>query len=125
MKQFANDQYRGVLFFARDIGYSQDDNTPAFQEFYWGHWLRTQTDPSVDPNDFALTEFNPYLTLVGNVAKAMVALPGDAKITDTLDANALGRLDAFGEKAFEALSQPLSAPKPGKLAIALEYKRTH
>ena len=28
-------------------------------------------------------------------------------------------------KAFEALSQPLSAPKPSKLAIALEYKRTH
>ena len=125
LKQFANDQYRGVLFFARDIGYSQDDNTPAFQEFYWGHWLRTQTDPSLNPNNFPLNEFSPYLTLVGNVAKAMVALPGDAKITDTLDANALGRLDAFGEKAFEALSQPLSAPKPGKLAIALEYKRTH
>ncbi len=125
LKQFANDQYRGVLYFARDIGYSQSDDSPAFQEFYWGHWLRTQSDPSLDPNNFVLTDFSSYLTLVGNVAKAMVALPADDKITDTLDAHALGRLDTFGEKAFEALAQPLSSPKPGKLAIALEYKRTH
>lgn len=125
LKQFANDQYRGVLFFGRDIGYSQSDDSPAFQEFYWGHWLRTQTDPSLDPKNFVLTDFTSYLTLVGNVAKAMVALPADAKITDTLDAQELGRLDAFGEKAFDALSQPLASPKPGKLAIALDYKRTH
>lgn len=125
LKQFANDQYRGVLYFARDIGYSQNDDSPAFQEFYWGHWLRTQTDPSLDPNNFVLTDFTSYLTLVGNVAKAMVALPKDTKITDSLDAHALGQLDTFGEKAFESLSQPLSSPKPGKLAIAIEYKRTH
>lgn len=125
LKQFANDQYRGVLFFARDIGYSQNDNSPAFQEFYWGHWLRSQTDPSLRPENFVLTDLTSYLTLVGNVGKTMVALPDDAEIADALDARALGRLDSFGEKAYEALSQPLSSAKPGKLAISIEYKRTH
>ena len=27
----ANDQYRGVLYFARDVGYAQDDNSPRFR----------------------------------------------------------------------------------------------
>ena len=73
LKQFANDQYRGCCSSPATSVTARMTTLPRFQEFYWGHWLRTQTDPSVDPNDFALTEFNPYLTLVGNVAKAMVA----------------------------------------------------
>lgn len=125
LKQFANDQYRGVLFFVRDIGYSQDDNSPAFQEFYWGHWLRSQTDPSVRPANFTLTDFASYLTLIGNVGKAIVAMPDNAEVADGRDAHALGKLDTFGEEAFQAVSQPYDSPKPGKLAYSIEYKKTH
>lgn len=31
----------------------------------------------------------------------------------------------FGEKAFDALVQPVDSPKPGKLALAIQYKTTH
>lgn len=124
LKQFANDQYRGTLYFVRDVGYGQDDDSPAFQEFYWGQWLRSQTDPGLQPADFSLTDMSSYLTLVGNIGKAIVALPAGTEIANSRDAAELGKLDAFGEKAFEALSEPVGTPKPGKLALALAYKET-
>ena len=125
LTQFANDPYRGVLYFVRDVGYGQDDNSPAFQEFYWAQWLRARTDPGLQPANFTLTELPSFLTLVGNVATAMVALPGDAEIANSRTADELGKLKQFGQKAFDALSQPLDAQKPGKLTLAITYKNTH
>jgi len=125
LKQFANDQYRGVLYFVRDVGCSQEDNSPAFQEFYWGSWLRTQTDPSLKPENATLTELPAYQTLVGNIAKAMVALPGNTEIANSRNADELGRMKEFGEEAFAALVKPVDSPKPGKLALSLAYKATH
>jgi hypothetical protein len=122
LKQFANDQYRGVLYFVRDVGYSQDDESPAFQEFYWGQWLRNQTDPSLRPADFTLTEMASYQTLIGNVGRAMVALSDTTEIANGQNAKALGELEAFGQKAFDALSAPVGSEKPGKLAYAIAYK---
>lgn len=124
LKQFANDQYRGVLYFVRDVGYAQDDDSPAFQEFYWGDWLRSQADPSLRPENFNLTELATYQTLVGNIAKAIVALPGDTEIAGSRNADQLGRMKEFGEKAFDALVQPVDSPKPGKLALSIKYKTT-
>ena len=124
LKSFANDQYRGTLFFVRDVGYSQDDTSPAFQEFYWGQWLRSQTDPNLRPADFTLTEMASYQKLIGNIGAAMVALTDTTPIANGLDAKALGKLEAFGQKAFDALPAPIGSPKPGKLAYAIAYKAT-
>lgn len=125
LKKFANDQYRGVLYFVRDVGYAQDDNSPAFQEFYWGTWLRSQADPSLRPENFVLTEGPSYQTLVGNVAKAIVALPANTEIANSRDAEQLGQMKEFGEKAFDALLAPTDSAKPGKLALSIAYKTTH
>lgn len=124
LKQFANDQYRGVLFFLRDIGYSQSDTSPAFQEFYWGQWLRGQTDPDLRPEKFDLTALTSYQTLISNVGKAMVALGDDTEIANGQNAKALGKLETFGQKAFDALPAPVDSPKPGKLAYSIAYKAT-
>ena len=122
LKQFANDQYRGVLYFARDVGYEQDDNSPAFQELYWGDWLRSQPDPSLRPAGTDLNELTPYLGLVQRIGEAIVALPPDAAIDAGRTAEQLGRMEQFGQKAFDALPQPIDSPKPGKLAYAIAYK---
>lgn len=114
-----------MLYFVRDVGYEQLDSSPAFQEFYWGQWLRTQTDAGVRPEYFNLTELPSYLTLVGNIARAIVALPGNTEIANSRNADALGKLKEFGEKAFEALTQPTTAPKPGKLTLSITYKQDH
>lgn len=124
LKQFANDQYRGVLYFARDVGYRQDDDSPAFQEFYWAQWLRSQTDPALRPADFDLADLPSYLSLVGNIGAAMVALSDTTEIAGGQNAKTLGKLESFGQKAFDALPVPVDAAKPGKLALALAYKAT-
>lgn len=125
LKQFANDTYRGALYFVRDVGYGQDGDSPAFQEFYWAQWLRGQTDPNLQPAGFTLTELTSYHTLVGNVGKAMVALSDSTEIAGGQDARALGKLESFGQKAFDALTQPVDSAKPGKLAYAIAYKAAH
>ena len=124
LKQFADDQYRGVLYFARDVGYRQDDDSPAFQEFYWGQWLRGQTQPELRLDNSALSELPSYLRLVGNVGTAMVALGDTAEIAGGQNARQLGKLDSFGQQAFDALSAPVGSPKPGKLALAIAYRAT-
>lgn len=125
LKQFANDRYRGVLYFVRDIGYEQQDNSPAFQEFYWGQWLRNQSNAVLRPDTVNLTEMSSYLALVADIAKAIVALPGNAEVANSRTADELGKRDDFGEKAFAALSQPVDSAKPGKLALSIAYKSTH
>ena len=122
LHQFADDKYRGMLFFARDIGYAQNDSSPPFQEFYWGQWLRSRTDPGLRLENFDLTDLPSYLTLIANVSHAIVALPDTTDIANGRNARELGKLDAFGQKAFDALSQPYTAAKPGKLAYAVLFK---
>ena len=124
LHQFANDQYRGVLFFIRDIGYSQDDNSPAFQEFYWGQWLRNQTEPGLRPENFTLTDLMSYQSLIRNVGQAMVALNDATEIANGQNAKALGKLASFGQKAFDALPAPIDSDKPGKLTYSITYKAT-
>lgn len=88
----------------------------------WGQWLRNQTAPDLRPADFTLTEMASYQSLIGNVGRAMVALPDTAEIANGQNAKALGKLETFGQKAFDALSAPVGSEKPGKLAYAIAYK---
>ena len=124
LKNFTNDAYRGVMFFLRDVSYFQDDSIPAFQEFYWGYWLRNQTDPGLRLENFDLNDVSSYHALLGNVAQAMIALPDDIEI-EGLTARQLGKLTSFGQTAFDALSAPLDSPNPGKLSYSMAYKAAH
>lgn len=122
LKNFANDRYRGVLFFLRDVSYFQDDSIPAFQEFYWGHWLRNQTEPGLRLENFNLNNVASYQELIGNIGRAMVALPDSLEIENGRTAKELGKLDSFGQKTFDTLSAPLDSTKPGKLSYCIAYK---
>lgn len=124
LTSFTNDRYRGVLFFLRDVSYFQDDSIPAFQEFYWGHWLRTQTEPGLRLENFDLTDMASYHSLLGNIARAMIALPEDTAI-EGRTAQELGKLTSFGQKVFDDLANPLDSPNPGKLSYSLAYKAAH
>ncbi len=122
LPQFGNDPYRAALYFARDISFTQGGSSPAFQEFYWGRWLRAQTNPALRPEGANIADHAAYLTLVRNIATAMVALDPNAVVSDGKTAAELGKMDAFGEKEFAKLSKPYSDEKPGKLAYVLEYR---
>ncbi|GGK53972.1 ParB/Srx family N-terminal domain-containing protein [Nocardia camponoti] len=122
LANFGNDPYRAALYFARDISYSQGGGAPAFQEFYWGRWLRAQTDPAVNPRTANLNDHAAYLALVRAIATKMVALDGNAQVTDGFTASALGKLPAFDEKEFAKLAKPYEEAKPGKLAYVFAYR---
>lgn len=113
-----NDQYRSLVYFTRDIGYSQPTGATEFTEFYWGDWLRKVVDlKQVDLNDTTA-----YLAAVRKAAEAMVALSPDAIVSADKTATTLGRLGTFNETEFTALSQPVTASKPGKLPYAVDYR---
>ncbi|MEW2489849.1 ParB/Srx family N-terminal domain-containing protein [Streptomyces sp. NPDC048411] len=127
LANFQNDDYRGLLYFARDIGYSP--GSVPFQEFYWGAWVRDSNPvdlPGWDRNDLA-----SYLDAVKKVSQAQAALPADAIVNSGFTAADLGGLAAWNDgKAadkgeFAKLSKPYADSKPGKLAYALEYKAVH
>ncbi|MFD3593773.1 ParB/Srx family N-terminal domain-containing protein [Nocardia sp. NPDC058640] len=121
LAQFGNDPYRAALYFARDISYTQDGG-PAFQEFYWGRWLRAQTDPALRPEGANIADHAAYLQLIRNIATAMVALDPNAVVSDGKTAAQLGKMAAFNEKEFAKLAKPFSDEKPGKLAYMLAFK---
>lgn len=113
-----NDPYRSLVYFTRDIGYSQPTGATEFTEFYWGDWLRKVVDlKTVNLNDTA-----DYLAAVHKAAAAMVALSPDAIVSADKTAATLGRLEALNETEFTALSQPVTATKPGKLPYAVDYR---
>ncbi|GAA1105758.1 ParB/Srx family N-terminal domain-containing protein [Kitasatospora arboriphila] len=127
LADFGDDKYRGLLYFGRDIGYTQNDL--PFQEFYWGSWVRDTN--AVDLSGWNPNDLGSYLGTVQGLTRAMTALPKDAVVDSGFDAADLGALDQWnaGKAAdkgeFDKLSKPYSDPKPGKLAYALEYKRVH
>ena len=121
---FRDDPYRSLVYFTRDIGYEVPDGATEFLEFSWGSWLRGEHDTAA----YDLTASGPYLDLVKRASKSMAALAPDAVVDDGKTAAQLGRIDEWngGKKEtggeFAKLGKPLSDPKPGKLAEALDYK---
>lgn len=119
LANFADDKYRSLLYFARDIGYSADGAIP-FQEFYWGGWLR-DTHPELAVWDAG--DLDSYLGAVKAVTRAQVALPAGTPVYGGYtkeDLSAFDTWDPTGE--FAKLARPYADKKPGKLAYALAYK---
>ncbi|WP_329603402.1 ParB/Srx family N-terminal domain-containing protein [Nocardia seriolae] len=119
---FADDNYRSMMYFTREIGYKVGDL--PFQEFYWGDWMReNKVGAGWNRSDFAAD-----LAAVRTVSKAQVALGPDAVVSGGKTAGELGVLAAWNDgKAedkgeFTKLALPYSDAKPGKVAYAVEYR---
>lgn len=127
LANFADDRYRSLMYFGRDIGYAA--GTIPFQEFYWGSWLRD--GGAGDLSGWNDDDAASYLAAVDQVTRAQTGLTGDAVVDGGFTASTLGVLAAWndGKTAdkgeFGKLSKPYSDDKPGKIAYALEYKAAH
>lgn len=124
LANFADDKYRALLYFARDIGYAQ--GTLPFQEFYWGAWLR-DAQP-IDLSAWNAADFDNYLATVKTLTERQVAL-ADGEILDSgFTAVQLGKFaqwnngKAANKGEFDKLSKPYSDSKPGKLGYLIEFK---
>jgi len=123
LKNFANDPYRGVLYFARDVGYEQRPTNATFLEFYWGKWLRAST--TIKLADYDLTNLTSYLALVKKISEEQTAMAPTAIVSEGKTAEQLGQLATYDSKSeFAKLSKPFTDKKPGKIAYALEYMKT-
>ncbi|MDH6282676.1 ParB/Srx family N-terminal domain-containing protein [Prescottella agglutinans] len=124
LANFADDRYRSLMYFARDIGFTS--GTLPFQEFYWGSWVRGAS--GIDLSTWNRNDLTSYLDTVKKVTKAQTALPADSVVDSGFTARELGALAQWNDGKAEAkgefakLSKPYSDDKPGKLAYALEYK---
>ncbi|MFC4603110.1 ParB/Srx family N-terminal domain-containing protein [Rhodococcus kronopolitis] len=127
LANFADDRYRSLMYFARDIGFTP--GTIPFQEFYWGAWLRDAK--AADLSGWNTRELASYLDTVKRVTKAQTALPADTVVGGGFTAAQLGALAQWNDGKtedkgeFAKLSKPYSDGKPGKIAYALEYKAAH
>jgi hypothetical protein len=124
LKEFGNDPYRAALYFARDVSYRQGADIPAFQEYYWGRWMRQNTNPDLSLGLYNLSDQASYLTLVEKTSRAIVALNDTDLVSDGKTAGQLGKLPLFNSAEFTKLSLPYSDAKPGKIAYAMAYKAT-
>jgi hypothetical protein len=123
LSNFANDPYRGVLYFARDVGYEQRPTNATFLEFYWGKWLRAST--TIKLADYDLTNLTSYLALVKKISEEQTAMASTAIVSEGKTAEQLGQLAVYDSKGeFAKLSKPYSDKKPGKIAYSLEYQKT-
>lgn len=123
LANFQNDEYRSLLYFGRDIGYSA--GSIPFQEFYWGDWLANTAGVDIDGWD---ADAETALATVKSVTEKQVALAGDEVVSGGFTASDLGVLSEWnnGKKAtkgeFGDLSEPYSESKPGKIAYMLQYR---
>lgn len=121
---FADDRYRSLMYFARDIGFTA--GTVPFQEFYWGSWVRSRS--GVDLSTWNRSDPTSYLGTVKRVTTAQTALAADAVVEAGFTARELGVLaqwndgKAEGKGEFAKLAKPFTDEKPGKLAYSLAYK---
>ncbi|MFE3290487.1 ParB/Srx family N-terminal domain-containing protein [Rhodococcus sp. NPDC059234] len=127
LANFADDKYRSLMYFARDIGFTA--GTIPFQEFYWGAWLRDKD--AADLSGWNQRDLASYLDTVKKVTKAQTALPAGTVVDSGFTAGQLGALPQWNDGKtedkgeFAKLSKPYSDAKPGKIAYALEYKAAH
>lgn len=126
LANFADDKYRSLMYFSRDIGFTA--GTIPFQEFYWGAWVRETS--GIDLTDWNRNDLAGYLDTVQRATRAQTALPADSAVQSGFTARELGVLPQWNDgKAeskgeFAKLSKPYSDDKPGKIAYAIEYKRS-
>lgn len=126
LANFQNDQYRSLLYFGRDIGYSA--GSLPFQEFYWGSWIRDAKP--IDLSTWDANNLASYLATVKAMTEKQTSIARDTVIDSGFTADQLGALTSWNDgKAvnkgeFAKLSVPYSEAKPGKLAYALAYKAT-
>jgi len=98
-----NDEYRSLVYFARDVGLRKTDNPPPFLEFYWGNWLEKQLPLA----GFDLSNRDGYVAAVQKIAETVTEIPKDTVIAQSdsgaLTAAELGALKRVNKKKLHKL----------------------
>lgn len=114
LQNFADDRYRSLVYFTREVAYDSKGANAEFLEFYWAEWLRNKV--TLPPPQ--LTTVKSYATAVETASRAMAALPLDAVVSGDKTARALGATGTLNEKKLKKLSAA-----DGKITYSINYKK--
>lgn len=115
MDNFADDQYRSLIYFAREISWDKPKQPVPFLEFYWARQLR----PQLALGTFDLYSQQGYLDAITQLSQLIVGQTTENLGGSGLSAQAMGRFDTINPKKLNKLSK-----KNSKLAYMLGYKTT-
>lgn len=115
LTNFANDQYRSLMYFSRDVGWNKPDQPVPFLEFYWSKEVRK----AIDVADFDLNSAEGYAKAVNAVSNYILSMNttnvGDSK----LSVKQMGQFSEYNQKGFDKLFK-----ERGKVDYMLRYKTT-
>lgn len=114
-KSMANDEFRSIMYYLKDIGFKKPKNAPPFFEFYWGSWIKSH----MNVTQYNLNDKDNYASLLKATAMQMISADKNSVIA-TIDGKAytakdMGALSSFNNDKFEHL---FSAK--GKITYAFE-----
>ncbi|OBT13413.1 chromosome partitioning protein ParB [Vibrio sp. UCD-FRSSP16_10] len=112
---FANDPYRALMYYSRDVSWDKPKQPVPFLEFYWAKELK----PVFDLNRFDLTTEKGYMQAVKEAADVILALDTDNLGGSGLTAKQMGQYAGFDEKEFNKMTR-----KTSKLNYMLGYKQS-
>ncbi len=115
LTHFANDKYRSLMYFSRDVGWNKPTQPVPFLEFYWSKELRKQ----IDIDSFDLNSQQGYAEAVNTVSNYILSLKTDNVGGSKLSVKAMGQFDSYHQKGFDKLFK-----KRGKIDYMLRYKTT-
>lgn len=113
MENFADDPYRSLMYFARDVCWDKPAQPVPFLEFYWAKQLK----PQLPLAPFDLNTEQGYLNAIEAASKLILAEQSKDIGGSGLSAKAMGQFDHFDAKKFKKLSKQNS-----KLSYMLGYK---
>lgn len=134
LREFADDPYRGILYFCRDIGWNKPERGPGknlpFLEFYWAEHIQTaiesgehQLDLHTKESIYNLSDLKSYTEAVHAISLWMSTLKSDTIIgSSDLTAQQMGQIpydnNEFGKEF--ALLIDASETKDGESKNTLE-----
>lgn len=113
MDNFADDPYRSLMYFAREISWDKPKQPVPFLEFYWARQLKPQLPLAA----FDLNTEQGYLDAIKAISTLILAEQSPDIGGSGLPAKAMGQFAAFDAKKFNKLSKQNS-----KLNDMLGYK---
>lgn len=102
-KTMQNDEFRSLMYFAKDIGYKKPESAPPFLEFYWANWLRSR----INMSQYHLNNKENYADAVKAISQQMVDADKKSVIATidgkTYSAKDMGALSYLNGKKFNKL----------------------
>lgn len=115
LRHFANDPYRSMLYFTRNISWNKPSSPVPFLEFYWAKELRN----TINLNQFDLNSKLGYEQAIKVSSRAILSLKSSDVGGSHRSVEQMGQFKQFRQKGLDKLLKP-----DGKLDNMLRYKES-